>query len=135
MRTRFRVFWCFSCYALNDHPCGPCDACGEPVEAPVGLSHVDSLIWALRHPDGDRAVVAARTLGRLGARESAGALRAAADAGADIYVRAEAVRSLIAIQGAESLRPWLETLARDAPLNVRSIASQALAAGTKEGMS
>jgi HEAT repeat protein len=129
------VFWCFRCYALSDHSCGPCDACGEPVEAPAGLSYVDGLIWALHHPDGDRAVVAARTLGRLRARESAGALRAAAETGADIYVRAEAVRGLIAIQGAESLRPWLEALAHDAPLNVRNIASQALAAGTKEGVS
>ncbi len=121
------MFWCYRCYALNDHPSGPCDACGEPVEAPVGLSHVDGLIWALRHPDGDRAVVAARTLGRLGARESAAALREAAEAGADIYIRAEALRSLIAIEGAESLRPWLETMSRDAPFNVRGIAGQALA--------
>ena len=114
------------CYALSDHPSGPCHACGEPVEAPAGLSHVDGLIWALRHPDGDRAIVAARTLGRLGARESAAALREAAEAGADIYVRAEALRSLIAIEGARSLRPWLETLSRDAPFNVRDIADQAL---------
>jgi HEAT repeat protein len=49
------------------------------------------------------------------------------EAGADIYVRAEALCSLIAIEGARSLRPWLETLSRDAPFNVRDIAGQALA--------
>jgi HEAT repeat protein len=120
------VFWCFHCYAVNDHPSGPCSRCGKSVEAPADLSWVGTLIWALRHPDGDRALVAARTLGRLQARESVPALREAAEAGADIYVRAEALRSLIAIEGAESLRPWLTGLSRDAPFNVRDIARRAL---------
>lgn len=97
--------WCFHCYAVNDHPRGPCAVCGEPVEPPPGLSWTDSLIWALRHPDGDRAVLAARTLGRLRARQSVPALRTAAEAGADVYLRAEALRSLITIEGADALRP------------------------------
>ena len=120
------MFWCFHCYAVNDHPRGPCAVCGKPVEAPDGLSWTDGLIWALGHPDGDRAVVAARTLGRLKARRSVPALRAAASAGADVYLRAEALRSLIAIEGAEALRPWLEQLSRDAPLMMRDIARKAL---------
>jgi HEAT repeat protein len=120
------VFWCFHCYALNDHPDGPCGTCGKPVEAPAGLSWVDSLIWALRHPDGDRALVAAQTLGRLRALARVPALREAVEAGNDIYVRAEALRSLIAIQGAGSLRPWLSALSHDAPFNVREIAREAL---------
>ena len=120
------MFWCYHCYAVNDHPSGPCDACGQPVQAPIDLSYAGGLIWALRHPDGDRAVVAARTLGRLKNRESAWALREAARAGADIYLRAEALRSLIAIEGAAPLRPLLEELARDAPFNVRDIARRAL---------
>jgi hypothetical protein len=120
------VFWCFHCYSVNDHSSGPCRACGKPVEAPVRLSYVESLIWALRHPDGDRAVVAAQTLGRLNARESIPALRAAVQTGPDIYLRAEALRSLIAIEGAQSLHSWLETLSRHAPLTVRSIAQRAL---------
>lgn len=78
------------------------------MEAPIGLSYVGGLIWALRHPDGDRA------------------LREAAQAGADIYLRAEALRSLIAIEGAAPLRPLLEELAHDAPFNVRDIARRAL---------
>ena len=56
------VFWCFHCYARNEHPNGPCSTCGEPVEAPASLSYVDSLIWALRHPDGDRALIWQRGL-------------------------------------------------------------------------
>ena len=63
------MYWCFHCYAVNDHPAGPCDACGQPVEAPPGLTRTDGLAWALRHPDGDRAVLAAKALGKLRARE------------------------------------------------------------------
>jgi hypothetical protein len=125
------VFWCFHCYAINAHPSGPCDKCGEPVEAPSGLSRADSLIWALHHPDGDRAVLAARTLGRLRARESARALRETAQAGRDIYLRAEALQSLIVIEGAQALRPWLDELSRVGPFNVRAIARQALDAAAE----
>ena len=120
------MFWCFHCYALNDHPSGPCGVCGKPVEAPAGLSWVDSLIWTLRHPDGDRALIAAGTLGRLRAQESAPALRVAVETGTDIYLRAEALRSLIAIEGVEPLRPWLEMLSHGSPFNLRDIARQAL---------
>jgi hypothetical protein len=127
------VFWCFHCYAVNDHPSGPCRACGQPVEARrPAFPSLTALIWALRHPDGDRAMVAAQTLGSLKAHESILALRAAAEAGPDIYLRAAALRSLIAIEeangsmGVESLRPWLDTLSRHAPLNVRGIAREAL---------
>lgn len=121
------MFWCFHCYAVNDHPRGPCAACRQPVEAPARLSWTDGLIWTLRHPDGDRALLAARTLGRLRVRESVPALRAAAETGADVYLRAEALRSLIAIEGPEPLRRWLELLCRDAPFMVRDIAREALA--------
>jgi hypothetical protein len=121
------VFWCFHCYALNTHATGPCDVCGEPIEPPVGLSRVDSLVWALGHPDTDRAVLAAGILGRLRARESTPALRAAVEAGNDIFLRAQALRSLIAIEGVEPLRPWLERLSHVPPINVREVARQALA--------
>ena len=120
------MFWCFHCYAVNDHLSGPCDVCGKPVEAPAGLSWVGNLIWALRHPDGDRALLAARALGRLRARESAPALREAVEAGNDVYLRAAALRSLIAIEGVEPLRPWLDELSRVPPVHVRDIARRAL---------
>ena len=120
------MFWCFHCYAVNDHSSGPCRACGKPVEAPAGLSYPDRLIWALRHPDGDRAVVAAQTLGRLKARESVPALHKAVETGPDTFLRAEALRSLITIEGVEPLRTWLDALSRDAPFNVREIAQEAL---------
>jgi hypothetical protein len=127
------VFWCFHCYAVNDRPRGPCVMCGQPVEPPAGLSWTDGLIWTLDHPDADRALLAARTLGRLKARESVPALRATAERGPDIYLRAEALRSLIAIEGAEPLRPWLEQLCRDAPFMLRDVARQALAEHPPDG--
>jgi hypothetical protein len=120
------MFWCFHCYAVNDHPAGPCDVCGGPIEAPAGLSWTGSLIWALHHPDGDRAVVAAKILGRLRVRESVPALREVVQAGSDIYLRAAALRSVVEIEGVESLRGWLDELSRDGPFNVRAIARQAL---------
>jgi HEAT repeat protein len=69
--------------------------------------------------------VAARILGKLRARESVSALRTAAEAWKDIYVRAAAVESLLAIEGAETLRPWLEELTRTGSFNVRAIARRA----------
>ena len=117
--------WCFHCYAVNDHPAGPCDACGELIEAPAGLTWTGGLIWALRHPDGDRAVLAANALGRLRAREAVPALSGAVEGGSDVYLRAAALRRLIAIEGAESLRPWLDELSKAAPFNVRAIARRA----------
>jgi len=121
------VYWCFHCYAVNDHATGPCDVCRRPVNAPPGLTYVDGLIWALHHPDGDRAVLAAQTLGRLRAQEAVPALRAVtAEDGADVYVRGAALVSVIAISGQGPLRPWLEELADSAPFNVRMIARRAL---------
>lgn len=119
-------FWCFHCYAVNDRPAGRCDACGQPVEPPAGLAWTDRLVWALRHPDGDRAVLAANTLGRLRAHDSVPRLRETVESGRDIYLRAAALRSLIAIEGASALRPWLDELSRSAPFNVRAVARCAL---------
>jgi HEAT repeat protein len=121
------LFWCFRCYALNEHATGPCDVCGQQVEPPADLSRVERLVWTLGHPDADRASLAAGILGRLRSRESIPALRAAVEAGEDVFLRAQALRSLIAIEGVEPLRPWLERLSRVPPVNVRDIARRALA--------
>ena len=120
------MYWCFHCYALNDHPAGACATCGEPVEAPAGLSRVESLVWALGHPDGDRAVLAAGTLGRLKAAEAVPALRQAVETRADIFLREEALRSLLAIVGVEALRPWLEEMSCGDSFTVRLMAQEAL---------
>lgn len=120
------MFWCFHCYALNDRAKGPCVVCHQAVEPPDDLSRTEGLVWALRHPDGDRAVTAAKTLGRLHAKEAVPALRNAVETGPDIYVRAESLRSLLMIEGVPPLRPWLESLMAEAPFNVKDIARSAL---------
>ena len=52
--------WCHSCYGITPRSSGPCVRCGRPVEGPPGRSFDEQLVWALGHPDGDRAVVEAR---------------------------------------------------------------------------
>jgi len=117
------VFCCFHCYAANDHSQGPCAVCGQPVEKPSGLSATDSLIWALGYPDPELAILAARALGRLNAPQSIAALRAAVDTGSDIYLRAEALLSLIAIEGPDA-RPWLKELGQVRLASARGIAEK-----------
>ena len=102
------MHWCFHCYGLNPHPSGPCVRCGRTVARPPGLSYDQQLMWTLGHPDGDRAVIAARILGSLRSRDASPALRQAVTAHRDPYLAVEALRSLIAIDGVERLRPWLE---------------------------
>jgi hypothetical protein len=92
----------------------------------VGLAWTDSLIWASGHLR--RRPGAA---GRADARHAESAPErparwAAAEAGAEVYLRAEALRSQIAIERADALRPWLEQLSREAPFSVRGIARKVL---------
>jgi hypothetical protein len=121
------VNWCFHCYAVNRDPSGPCVHCGAPIESPAGLSYDQQLIWTLDHPDGDRALTAARILGSLRSRDASPALREAVIAGRDPFLAAEALRSLIAIDGVERWRPWLEQLAaEDVSFMVSDVARRAL---------
>lgn len=84
-------------------------------------------MWTLGHPDGGRALIAARVLGSLGCREAAPALRDAVIAARDPFLAAEALRSLVAIDGAGRWQAWLQELAADAPFMVRDVARRALA--------
>lgn len=68
------VYWCYHCYGVNSLPAGTCVHCGRPIEEPGGLTQTTRLVWALGHPDGDRALVAARRLGLIRAREAVPAL-------------------------------------------------------------
>jgi hypothetical protein len=126
MRENGVVYWCFHCYGLNREAGGLCVRCGLPVEGPPGLSYDQQLMWTLGHPDGDRAVTAARILGSRRSREASPALREAVTVDRDPFLAAEALRSLIAIDGVERLRPWLEQLADRAPFMVRAVAQGAL---------
>ena len=120
------MHWCHFCYGVNPRPSGPCVRCGQPVEGPPGLCFDDQLVWALGHPDGDRAVLAAQTLGTRRVRSALPALRRVVDEDRDPYLAVAALRSAIAIAGPEALRDWLEQLARRDSFMVREVAHQAL---------
>jgi hypothetical protein len=121
------MHWCYSCYAVNPRPGGACVRCGQPVEGPAGRSFDDQLVWALGHPDGDRAVMAAQTLGVRQVRAALPALQRAVDEDRDPYLAVAALRSAIAIAGREELRAWLEQLARSESFTLRDEAERALA--------
>jgi len=118
------MYWCFDCYGLNPRPDGRCVHCGQSVAPPPGTTEVDRLVWALRHPDGDRAVLAARALGRRRDPSAVAALRSAVTDPSDPFVAAEALRSFVAIEGVEPLRRWLEQFAVSAPFLVRDVAAE-----------
>ena len=122
------MYWCFACYALNPLSRGACVRCGEPVEGPADLSYDDRLIWALGHPDGDRAVVAAQTLASRRTRRALPALRGAAvEESRDPFLAVAALRGAIpTIAGTEELRGWLEQLADDGSFMVQAVAKQAI---------
>ncbi|HTU85319.1 MAG TPA: HEAT repeat domain-containing protein [Solirubrobacteraceae bacterium] len=84
------------------------------------------MIWALGHPDGDRAVLAAQSLGARRVRSAMPALRRTVDEDRDPYLAVAALRAAIAIAGREELRDWLEQLAGSESFMVREIAQQAL---------
>ena len=84
-------------------------------------------MWALGHPDGDRAVLAAQTLGRRGVKSALPALQRVVDEDRDPYLAVAALRSAIAIAGREELRGWLEQLAQSESFMVREAAQRELA--------
>jgi hypothetical protein len=120
------MHWCHSCYAVNPRPIGPCIRCGQPVESPPGLSFDDQLVWALGHPDGDRAVLAAQTLGARRVVAALPALQRVVDEDRDPYLAVAALRSAITIAGHEELRDWLEQLTHCESFMVREVAQRAL---------
>lgn len=120
------MYWCFHCYGVNPQPTGACEHCGLPIEGPDGLAETDLLVWALRHPDGDRAVLAARRLGQMHAHAAIPALSQAIDDGTDPYVAAVALEALIEIEGVAALRERLMSIASTGPLLLQRVARSAL---------
>jgi hypothetical protein len=119
------MYWC---YALNALRSGRCVACGCEIAAPAGAPDVQRLVWALGHPDSDRAMLAAKTLGARKALCALPALRGVVDARIDPFLAAQALRSAIEIAGVEKLGDWLRKLARSNSLMLRELATTALRA-------
>lgn len=120
------MFWCFHCYGQNAQRAGACVHCGQEIAMPAGISYEEQLIWTLGHPDGDRALLAAGTLGRRGAKVAAPRLRELASSSADPFLAVASLRGLLEIEGAEALRPLLVSLAEHGSFMVANIAREAL---------
>jgi HEAT repeat protein len=120
------VYWCFSCYGLNPQPSGRCQHCGREIAAPQDISWDEGLIWTLGHPDGDRAMLAARTLGDGRVPSAAQPLRRLVTSSKDPFLAAQALRSLLKIEGTDALRPLLDDLASHGPFMLTDIARSAL---------
>ncbi|HUA46160.1 MAG TPA: HEAT repeat domain-containing protein [Solirubrobacteraceae bacterium] len=97
------------------------------MEGPGGRTFDDQLVWALGHPDGDRAVLAAQSLGVRQVRSAVPDLRRVVDEDRDPFLAVAALRSAIAIAGRDELREWLERLAQSDSFMVREEAERALA--------
>ena len=123
------LYACFRCYRRNVRPGGRCRHCGGEIAPPDGLSFDDLLVWTLRHPDPDRAMIAARALGRRRARSAVHALRRVVDDPPDPYVGAKALESLVAIRGIEEERELVERVAAEGPVILAAAARRALTDG------
>jgi hypothetical protein len=119
--------WCFHCYAVNPRSTGPSIRCGRPVQRPPNLSFDEQLIWTLGHPDGDRAMLAAQTLGANRVRAALPALKRVVDDDRDPFLSVQAMRSAIAIAGRDELRDWLERHAHSDSFMASAVARAALA--------
>lgn len=121
-------YYCWHCYRVNRRPQGACVACGGEVAPPAEASYVERLLWELGHPLPDRQLVAAHVLGRLGDPRSREPLRRLASGAADPYLAAEALDSLLALDGVAMHWPLLVRLQQIGPVPVRALARRALEA-------
>jgi hypothetical protein len=92
------TYYCFQCYARNTAPHGRCSACGGEIGQPAGISFDGQLIWALRHPLADRAMMAARILGQRRSKQAVPALQELSENPPDSYMGLQCRCSLHAIQ-------------------------------------
>lgn len=116
------TYFCWHCYQANDHPSGPCRACGKPVQPPAGATTTDIQLWALGHPLVERRMLAIAALGHEREPAAARPLRQLAE-DADPYVAAAALEALVEIGGPET-PALVDRLAQDGPAPVRAVADR-----------
>jgi hypothetical protein len=119
-------YYCYRCYRVVGESEGRCPHCGGWIEAPSGAEYADLLLWALRHPVADVAMTAARILGARREERAVGPLRALARQSDDPYLAAQAVRSLVAIEGLGPARDFLLEIAESGRLVPAAAAAEAL---------
>jgi HEAT repeat protein len=120
------TYFCWHCYGRNERPSGRCRHCGREIAPPSGISYTDRLIWALDHPVSEVRMIAAQALGRRADQEAAPALRRLVDESANPFLAAQALRSLLAIEGVATLEALLRELSASAAAPVASNARAAL---------
>lgn len=100
--------------------------CGREISAPAGTTDEQRLIWALHHPDSDRAMLAAKALGARRATGALPALQGVVGEAFDPYLSAQAVRAAVQIAGVGELTAWLRGLTSGGSFMVREAAWRAL---------
>lgn len=123
------TYYCWHCYARNDAGSGPCVRCGQEIAAPADASESECLIWAIRHPNPDVAIIATRRLADHPGAAVEQALHEAVQDPPDPYVAVEALRSLLSLSFTERERSLLQELARSGPVMLRALAKEALGRG------
>jgi hypothetical protein len=127
------TYYCWQCYGENPRCGGICTKCGGRIEAPAGTPYVDLLLWALGHPLAERQMTAARVLGELREPRASAALRELAIGARDPYLAAQALESLIAIEGPDSLVALLCDRVVKGPIPVRRVAERGLSDSRRRG--
>jgi hypothetical protein len=127
--SRPLTYYCWHCHGENDAGHGSCQHCGRRIEAPEGTAYFDQLLWALDHPLAEIQLFAAQTLGARRARAAIERLRRLALEASDPYVAAEAVRSLVSIEGVESVGDVLEQVMQTGTAPARRAAEESLRTG------
>lgn len=119
------VRYCPACYAVNPLGATACERCGAALVTEESFE--ERLIWALRHPDTQTAILAADILGQRRARRAIPALLEVAES-SEPYRAAAAVRALGAFADDGGVATRLRRLARAPSIIVRRAAEAALAA-------
>ena len=120
------MYYCWHCYGRNSMPSGPCELCGAEIAASQEASSESLLIWGIRHPDPDVAIISTRRLAEHCGPAVVAALRDAIAAPPDPYVAADALQSLLAVSSVEVERSLLQQLAQEGSVMLRSAAVSAL---------
>ncbi len=122
--------YCPACYAPNPAREGSCLRCGATLVSEEAID--ERLVWALRHPDTQVAMLAAELLAARGARRAVPALLRMTEE-REPYRAAAAARALGAFVDEPRVALALRRLADGPSFLVREAAGAALARGSEPG--
>lgn len=120
------TYYCWTCYGRNSRSSGPCEHCGHEIRPPADATLTGRLVWGIRHPDPDVALMSTRRLAAIGDPSTIPALRASVADPPDPFVAAEALRSLLMLSSVHDEQELLRSLAEDGPTQLKRVAREAL---------